>query len=226
MAPTPDHAAAAAAGDTHEAPMEVEDNLMGLLKELAIRGGLTAKDIRGFTRREPGEAITTGDMVDLGQMIREKVLTADKQIFARQQEAEDDSTRRRAEMATDTDHSDEYHELYNELYPLEACIPADHRHMGKQISAMASKLREKRRAGGLKMDSAADWVRTRQDLEGTFRDARLGGNEMAKCWLAFEIASPATRTNMKDLSLIKELREHPELANYTKHFVQPQNYCY
>ena len=172
MAPTPDDTAAAAAGDTHEAPMEVDDNLMGLLKELAIRGGFTADDIRGFTRPEPGEAITMGDMVDLGQMIREKVLTADKQIFARQQEAEDDSTRRRAEMAADTDHSDEYNELYNELYPLEACIPADHRHMGKQISALASKLREKRQASGLKMDSSADWVRTRQELEGTFRDAR------------------------------------------------------
>ena len=49
---------------------------------------------------------------------------------------------------------------------------------------------------------------------------------MAKCWLAFEVASPSTRTNMKDLGLIKELREHPELANYNKHFVQPQNYCY
>ena len=76
------------------------------------------------------------------------------------------------------------------------------------------------------MDSAADWVRTRQDLEETFRDARLGGNEMAKCWLAFEVASPATRANMKDLNLIKELRESPNLANYTKHFVQPQNHCY
>ena len=49
---------------------------------------------------------------------------------------------------------------------------------------------------------------------------------MAKCWLAFEVASPSTRTNMKDLGPIKELREHPELANYNKHFVQPQNYCY
>ena len=117
--------------------------------------------------------MTTGDMTDLGQMIKEKVLTADKRLAARQLEAETDSTRRRAEMATETDHSDEYNELYNELFPLEACIPADHKHMGKQVSSLAAKLRDRRRAGGLKMDSAGDWVHTRQELEETFRDARL-----------------------------------------------------
>ena len=226
MAPTPAEAAAAAAGNAAETPMEVDDELLVVLKEIAVRGKLTLEDIRGYTRREPGEAMTTGDMTDLGQMIKEKVLTADKRLAARQLEAETDSTRRRAEMATETDHSDEYNELYNELFPLEACIPADHKHMGKQVSSLAAKLRERRRAGGLKMDSAGDWVHTRQELEETFRDARLGGNEMAKCWLAFEIASPATRSNMKDLNLIKELRESPALANYTKHFVQPQNHCY
>ena len=50
--------------------------------------------------------MTTGDMTDLGQMIKEKVLTADKRLDARQLEAETDSARRRAEMATETDHSD------------------------------------------------------------------------------------------------------------------------
>ena len=57
--------------------------------------------------------------------------------------------------------------------------------MGKQVSALAAKLREKLRAGGLKMDCAADWIRTRQELDETFRDARLGSNDRAKCWLAF-----------------------------------------
>ena len=51
--------------------------------------------IREYTRREPGEAITTGDMANLGQMIREKVLVADQLTATRQQEAEDDSNRRR-----------------------------------------------------------------------------------------------------------------------------------
>ena len=111
-------------------PMEVDEDLMTMLRELAIRGRLTADMIREYTRREPGEAITTGDIANLGQMIREKVLIADQLTAARQQEAEEDSTRRRAEMAADTDHNDEHNELYNELYPLDTCIPADHRHMG------------------------------------------------------------------------------------------------
>ena len=230
MAPTLNEAAAGtsrdAAGDAAGTPMEIDDDLLSALKEIAIRGELTLEDIRGFARRDPGEAMTTGDLTGLGQMIKEKVLTADKRMFARQQEAETDSARRRTEMAMETDHSDGYNELYNELYPLETCIPADHRHMGKQVSALAAKLREKRRAGGLKMDCAADWIRTRQELDETFRDARLGSNDRAKCWLAFEVASPATRANMKDLNLIQELRADPASANYNAHFVQPQNHCF
>ena len=50
-------------------------------------------------------------------------------------------------------------DLYNELYPLETCVPTDNKHMGKQISALAAKMREKRRACGLKMNSSADWIR-------------------------------------------------------------------
>ena len=73
--------------------------------------------------------------------------------------AEDDATRRRDEMAADTDFSDEYNDLYNELYPLESCVPADNKHMGKQISTLAAKMREKKRLGGLTMDSPADWIR-------------------------------------------------------------------
>ena len=108
-------------------------------------------------------------------------------------------------MAADTDHSDEYNDLYNELYPLESCVPADNKYMGKQISTLATKMREKKRLGGLTMDSAADWIRTRQELAETFRDTRLGSNQMAKCWLAFEVALPSTRTNLKDAGIIKVL---------------------
>ena len=102
-------------------------------------------------------------------------------------------------------------------------MPSDNKHMGKQISTLAAKMREKKRIGGLKMDSAADWIRTHQELEETFRDARLGSNNMAKCWLAFEVATPSILTNLKDLGIIKELRAYPD---YNRHFVQPQNYCF
>jgi hypothetical protein len=221
----PPHNDADAAGNA-DVPMEVDEDMMAMMRELVVRGGLTADRIRAFARREQGEEVTQGDLAELGQKICDKVLNTDQQIFTRQREAELDSNRRRTEMAADPDHSDEHNELYNELYPLDSCVPADSRHMGKQISSLAATLREKRRAGGLRMDSAPDWVRTRQELDETFRDARLGGNEMAKCWLAFEVASPATRSNMKDLQLIAELRRNPKLANYNKHFVQPQNYCY
>ena len=163
----PPHNDAGAAGNAAD-PMEVDDDSMAMLRELAVRGGLTAARIRGFARREQGEEVTRGDLTDLGQMICEKILNTDQQIFARQREAELDATRRRTEMAADPDHSDEHNELYNELYPLESCVPADNRHMGKQISTLAATLREKRRAGGLKMDSAPDWVRTRQELDETF----------------------------------------------------------
>ena len=81
-------------------------------------------------------------------------------------------------------------------------------------STLAAKMREKKRLSGLPMDSAADWIRTRQELEETFRDARLGSNQMAKCWLAFEVASPSTQTNLKDAGIIRMLRNSPTLADY------------
>ena len=94
MAPTFNGAAAGpsrdAAGDAPDTPMEIDDDLLNALKEIAVRGELTLEDIRGFARRDPGEAMTTGDLTGLGQMIKEKVLTADKRMFARQQEAETD----------------------------------------------------------------------------------------------------------------------------------------
>ena len=76
------------------------------------------------------------------------------------------------------------------------------------------------------MDSAADWLKTREELEETFRDARLSNNQMAKCWLAFEVASPAAKANLKDLGIIKILRQSPKWADYKKHFLQPQNSCF
>ena len=57
MAPTHNDAAAAAAGDPpmHEEPMEVDEDLMGLLKELALRGGLTADEIHEYAPAESQE---------------------------------------------------------------------------------------------------------------------------------------------------------------------------
>ena len=45
MAPTPAEAAAAAAGNAADTPMEVDDELMVVLKEIASRGKLTLEDI-------------------------------------------------------------------------------------------------------------------------------------------------------------------------------------
>ena len=57
MAPTHTGAAAGpsrdAAGDAADTPMEVDDDLLNALKEIAVRGELTLEDIRGFARRDP-----------------------------------------------------------------------------------------------------------------------------------------------------------------------------
>ena len=207
-------------------PMDIDPVLVNMLKGVAIKAGLTADIVREATNRAPGEAVTTGDLGLLGQLLMQKVFTKDVLLEARRLEQEEDTQRRRAEMAAENDYSEEYNELYNELYPLDKCVPTDNRYMGKQISSVASKMREKRQAGGFKMDTPADWIRTRKELEGIFRDYRLGGNEMAKVWLAFEVASPSARVTLKDLDIIKDLRANPELANYNEHFVKPQNQCF
>ena len=228
MAPTQENAAAASTGDSTQqpVPMEVEGEVIDVLSMIAAHVNLTPDMLRSAVHKSPGELFTTGDIAALGQMFRTKVLVTDSVAASRRAEAEEDALRRRTEMATQVDHAEESNALFNELFPLETCIPTDSRYMGKQISSLAAKLREKQKAGGLRMDSALDWVRTRRELEETFRDARIGTNEKAKCWLAFEVASPSTRTNLKDLGLIKFMRENPDSARYNDHFVQPQNQCF
>ena len=226
----PDNVAAAAAAHLPadaDKPMEVDVGYMDLICPVVQHSGTTRNDLLRAAGREPGEDPTVGDMIRLGHMFCDRVvLSTDPLLVARQLDAEKDATRRRNEMAAKTDHSDEYNDLYNELYSLESCVPPDNKHMGKQISTLAAKMREKKRLGGLKMDSAADWIRSRQELEETFRDARLGSNNIAKCWLAFEVASPSTQTNLTDAGNIKVLQNSPTMADYNKHFVQPQNYCF
>ena len=49
---------------------------------------------------------------------------------------------------------------------------------------------------------------------------------MAKVWLAYEVASPSAKVTLKDLNIVKDLKAHPELANYKEHFVKPMNQCF
>ena len=134
--------------------MEVDPSYMDLMKSVILHSRTNRDDLLQATGRAPGENPTQGDMHRLGLMFREKVIfSSGPLIIARQLDAENDATRRRNEVA---DHSDEYNDLYNKLYPLESCVPADNKHMGKQISTLAAKMREKKRLGRLTMDSPAD----------------------------------------------------------------------
>ena len=213
--------------EDHVEAMDVDPQAsLVILKALKYSGATTA-DLLRTVGRKPDEVLTEGDMQHLGELFTNcLILSTEAALNARQIEADDEAARRRREMAADADFSDELNDMFDELFPLESCVPADNKHMGKQISSLAAKMREKKRLGGLKMDSAADWIRSRQELEETFRDARLGSKNMAKCWLAFEVASPSTRTNLKDAGIIKVLQNSPKTADYNKHFVEPQNYCF
>ena len=228
-APNPvDGAAARLPADVDiDEPMDVDPQVMELVKVALGHSLTTVEDLRRTVGRKPGEDLTIGDMQYLGELFTNRlILSPEVALNARQIEADDEAARRRREMAADADFSDELNDMFDELFPLESCVPADNKHMGKQISSLAAKMREKKKIGGLAMDSAADWIRTRQELDETFRDARLSSNQMAKCWLAFEVASPSTKANLKDLGIIKILRQSPKGADYKKHFVQPQNSCF
>ena len=220
------NAANAPGGPPIPEPMDVDPVVVNILKGAASAAGVTAERIREAALRAPGEDLTTGDIAVFGRLLLEKVFSNDVLLNARRLEQEEDTQRRRKEMAAETDYSEEHDELYNELYPLDKCVPADNRYMGKQISSVASKMMEKRQVGGFKMDTAADWIRTRKEFEGIFRAFRLGGNEMAKVWLAYEVASPSAKVTLKDLDIVKDLKAHPELANYKEHFVKPMNRCF
>ena len=197
--PTPvDGAAARLPADES---MEVDTQVTEMMNTALMYCRPTANDLLRLVGRKPGEIPTQGDMQHLGELIMNRLIfSSEATLTARQIEADDEAARRRREMAADADFSDELNDMFDELFPLESCVPADNKHMGKQISSLAAKMREKKRLGGLAMDSAADWIRTRQELDETFRDARLSSNQMAKCWLAFEVASPSTKTNLKDLA--------------------------
>ena len=162
VAPDNVAAATAAANDIPlpSEPMVVDNGVLDILRSVAHHSGFTVDLRLRAAGREPGEDPTMGDMARLGQIFSEKVFGTDQLLVARQLEAEEDANRRRTEMAADTDHADEYNDIYNELYSLESCVPSNNKHMGKQISTLAAKMREKKRIGGLKMDSAADWIRT------------------------------------------------------------------
>ena len=207
--------------------MEVDTQVTEMMNTALMYCRPTANDLLRLVGRKPGEIPTQGDMQHLGELVMNRLIfSSEATLTARQIEADDEAARRRREMAADADFSHEINDMFDELFPLESCVPADNKLMGKQVSTTAAQMREKKKNGGFAMDSAADWLRTRQELDETFRDGRLGNNEMAKCWLAFEVASPSTRANLKDLGIIRILRQSPKGADYQKHFVQPQNSCF
>ena len=177
--------------------MEVDPQLMDLMKTVMLYSGTTVEDVLRTIGRKPGEDPTVGDMQHLGELFTNRlILSSEAALNARQIEADDEAARRRREMAADADFSHEINDMFDELFPLESCVPADNKRMGKQVSTTAAQMREKKKNGGFAMDSAADWLRTRQELDETFRDGQLGNNERRKCWLAIEVASPWAKANL------------------------------
>ena len=86
--------------------MDVDNDVMDMLRAIAIQGRFTTNQLRRAAGQEPGEPVTTGDMTRLGQMFRDKVLDTVQLIVARRLEADEDATRRRTEMAANTDNVD------------------------------------------------------------------------------------------------------------------------
>ena len=97
-------------------PMDVDPQVMELMKVAMGHSRPTVEDIRRTVGRKPGEDITMGDMQYLGEMITNRlILSPEVALNARQIEAEDEAARRRREMAADADFSDELNDMFDEL---------------------------------------------------------------------------------------------------------------
>ena len=64
---------------------------------MAHHGGVTLYLLLPAAGREPGKDPTTGDMIRLGQIFRDRVLGTDQLLVACQLDAEKDANRRRNE---------------------------------------------------------------------------------------------------------------------------------
>ena len=101
-APNPvDGAAACLPADVDiDEPMDVDPQVMELMKVGLGHSLPTVEDLRRTVGRKPGEDITMGDMQYLGEMITNRlILSPEVALNARQIEAEDEAARRRREMA-------------------------------------------------------------------------------------------------------------------------------
>ena len=47
--------------------------------------------------------------------------------------------------------------MFDELFPLESCVPVDNKRIGKIVLTTAAQMREKETSGGFALASAADW---------------------------------------------------------------------
>ena len=96
------NAANAPGGLPNPEPMDIDPVVVNVLKGAAAKAGLTAERIREAALRAPGEDLTTGDISVFGQLLLEKVFNNDVLLSARRLEQEEDTQRRRKEMAAET----------------------------------------------------------------------------------------------------------------------------
>ena len=77
-------------------PMDVDPQVMELVKVALMHSRTNVEDLRRTIGRKPGEDITMGDMQYLGEMITNRlILSPEVALNARQIEADDEAARRR-----------------------------------------------------------------------------------------------------------------------------------
>ena len=110
--------------DVNGEAMEVDPGAWELMKTALMYSRTTTADLLRTVGRKPDEVPTQGDMQHLGELLTNRlILSAETALTARQVEADDEAARRRREMAADADFSEEANDMFDELYPLESCVP-------------------------------------------------------------------------------------------------------
>ena len=97
-APNPvDGAAARLPADVDvDEPMDVDPQLMDLMKFMMHYSGTNVEDLLRTIGRKPGENPTVGDMQNLGDLFNNRmILSSEAALNALQIQAEDDAARRR-----------------------------------------------------------------------------------------------------------------------------------
>ena len=145
-----DGAAARLPADVNGEAMEVDPGAWELMKTALMYSRTTTADLLRTVGRKPGEVLTDGDLQLLGELITNRLIfSSEATLNARQAEAEDEAARLRREMATYADFSHEANDMFDELFPLESCVPVDNKRIGKIVSTTAAQMREKKKSAVL-----------------------------------------------------------------------------